>query len=101
MDDFALHNSYNNSTMELPISQDDSRLIKPIISKMNTWLLRLTSNLWLHLNEKEEQKAINAAPCVALQPKAMLPVTIAVDNVMETKDPNNVSPNLLDAIRKE
>ena len=36
MADYASHNSYTNSVVESTISNDDSELIKPIISKMNT-----------------------------------------------------------------
>ena len=101
MAEYATHNSYTNSVVELTISNDDNELIKPIISKMNTWLPRFTYHLWDHLDEKEEKKAINAALRIALQPKAMLAATIAVKDAIETEDPNEIPPTLLKAIRKK
>ena len=101
MEDYTSHNSYTDSMVESTISSDDNELIKTIITKMNTWLPRFTYNLWDHLNEKEEKKATNAALCIALQPKAMLAATSVVNDAMETKEPNEIPPTLLDAIRKE
>ena len=101
MAEYATHNSYTDSVVESALSDEENELIKPIITKMNTWLPRFTHNLWEHLDAKEEKKAINAALRIALQPKAMLAATLAVEDAMETEDPNEIPPTLLEAIRKE
>ena len=66
MDDFALRNSYTDSVVEAAFSNDDNKLIKPIITMMNTCLSQFTYGLWQHIDEKEEKKAINAALPIAL-----------------------------------
>ena len=96
---FAHHNSYNDTMMESTISNNNNKLIKPIISKMNNWLPQFTSDLWLHLSENEEKKAINADLCIALHPKAMLAATITANNAMKIEESNEVPPTLLNVIR--
>ena len=101
MDDFVLWHSYTASVVEVAFSNNNNKLIKASIAKANTWLPKITYVLWQHIDEKEEKKAINAALCIALQPKAILATTIVVDNAMGTKDANEVPPTLLNAIWKE
>ena len=99
--DFATLRSFNNSDIEKKMDESDGEFIKPIVSKMNTWLPRLSVELWKHDDNKEAQREINAALRKALQPKAMLAANDSVEAAMDSEDANNPSASVLDFIRKE
>ncbi len=98
---FATVNSFNNQDIENKVSEVDSEIMKPIITAMNTWLPRLSVDLWKHDDEKDTQREINAALRQALQPKAMLTANDEVVEAMDAEDANNPSQSLINVIRKE
>jgi len=100
-EEFAKHKSFDNPAMENKMEELDKRIMQPIITLMNTWLPRLSVDLWKEDDEKDKQRDINAALRIAFKPKAMQTATEAVEAAMDVEDVNNPSKSLIEVIRKE
>jgi hypothetical protein len=98
--EFASYKSFTPFTLEEKMSEADSEFLKPIITKMNTWLPRLSVNLWDTDDEKEATREVNAALREVLKTKALQATNDAVEDAMDAED-EGLSKPLNDQIREE
>ena len=87
-EEYQLHTSYVNTVIEVKMREPNSEFIKDIITKICTWIPRLSTGLFDHDNRKDKERIVNAALCKALKPKAMLETNKDVLKAMEIEDNN-------------
>ena len=83
------------------MDEADKDALKDLLTKMSTWLPRLSVRLWEHDDKKDSDPEINAALRLALKPKAQLDTNDDVDQAMDDVDASNPSSSLIELIRKE
>ena len=99
--DFCATVNHIDAVIEDKMDESDSEFIKPIITKMCTWLPLLSVDLWEADDAKEQTRKINAALRIALKPKALVQANEDVDAEMNEVDAATNPTRLMDMIRNE
>ena len=98
--EFASYKSFTPFTLEEKMGVADSEFLKPIITKVNTWLSRLSVTLWDIDDKKEATHEVNAALREVLKTKALQRTNNVVEDAMDAED-DGLSKPLNDQIREE
>eukprot|EP00956_Cyclotella_meneghiniana_P029299 scaffold70457_cov82-Cyclotella_meneghiniana.AAC.1 len=83
------------------MSEADSEFIKPIITKMHTWLPILSVSLWEADDARDNARKVNAAIRIALKPQEMTQANDDVNMQLDAEDEQGTSQRLIDTIRHE
>lgn len=83
------------------MTEADSKHIKPINTKMCTWLPILSVDLWEEDDAKDNERKINAGLRAAQKPKEMVESNEDVEKEMDRVDKGANSVKLMDMIRNE
>ena len=97
--DYAASINFINPVIEDKMQEADSEFIKPIITKMHTWLPILSVSLWEADDAKDKERKVNAAIRIALKPQEMIDANEQVEMELEKEDEHGTSTRLTDMMR--
>ena len=79
----------------------DERIILPIIAEMIPWTSTLSVGVWKADDDRDKERAIDAALEEVLTPIEMREANEAVEMALDAEDAENPSKGLLDTVRKD
>ena len=99
--EFANQRSHNDESIESKWATQDEEFMKPIIENFDTWIPKITTDLWSYHKAKYKKREVNAALRELLQPIKMTKANEDVDDAMDTVDATRAPSSLTNVIRKE
>eukprot|EP00956_Cyclotella_meneghiniana_P006515 scaffold8576_cov44-Cyclotella_meneghiniana.AAC.1 len=98
---YAASINFINPVIKDKMNEADSEFIKPIITKMHTWLPILSVSLWEADDARDNACKVNAAIRIALKPQEMTQANDDVNMQLDAEDEQGTSQRLIDTIRHE
>ncbi len=74
---------FNNDETEKEMSDEDKTFIQPIVANLSDWLPKTTSIIWNQARQKDEDRQVEAALKLALEPKAIAQATEDVQMALD------------------
>jgi hypothetical protein len=100
-DAYAKVYRFNNAATKTKAAEEDNTFVCQVIVRMSDLVITTTVGLWKIIEDQEQQREIEAAIKLILEPPATLGATRQVQFAMEAIDTANPSKTLLDVIDKQ
>lgn len=100
-DAYAKVYRFNNAATRTKAAEEDNTFVCQVIVRMSDLVITTTVGLWKIIEDQEQQREIEAAIKLILEPPATQGATRQVQFAMEAIDTANPSKTLLDVIDKQ
>jgi len=99
--EFANQRSYNDDSIDSKWDTKDKEFMKPIIENFDTWIPKITTDLWSYHKAKDKKREVNAALREILQPIKTTKANEDLDEAIDTVDTTRAFTSLTNVIQKE